>query len=247
MAKILAGNDGTSYTFDASAKTITLTGFPTLTIDQILLITNVEDNVVIYQFNLPSKGGTIAANVITLDFDTTTMSDTDPLQIWVDIPNSDAPSIPTVSTGAILARDGGGVLQELQCDDAKRLLTSQETPPAGPGETAVGESLRGNLSGTNDDEYTIPSGDTLQIRSLFGGVEDNGAGCVFSLFDDPNGDKSVLTLISAGAEIIINGDTQQNNITIDILGDGTRRIVMRAEQLTGGSYRTTVSWSGVLK
>lgn len=70
-----------SYTFDASAQTITLTGLPTLTLDSLVLITNMTDNEIIYQFNSSSKWGSISGNVITLDYDTTSMSDADDLQI----------------------------------------------------------------------------------------------------------------------------------------------------------------------
>tara|TARA_R110000782_G_scaffold120847_1_gene211874 strand:+ start:207 stop:620 length:414 start_codon:yes stop_codon:yes gene_type:complete len=87
MAKVLVGNEG-GYTFDASLKTITLTDLPTLTIEQILLVTNVTDGEVIYQFNDILRGGTIAANVITLTFDTTAMADSDDLQIWIDYPGA---------------------------------------------------------------------------------------------------------------------------------------------------------------
>jgi hypothetical protein len=87
MAKVLIGNEG-GYTFDASLKQITLTDLPTLAISQILLVTNVIDGEVIYQFNDVLRGGTIAANVITLTFDTTAMADTDDLQIWIDYPGA---------------------------------------------------------------------------------------------------------------------------------------------------------------
>lgn len=75
-----------AYTFDASAKTITLTGLPTLTASNLVLITNVTDNVIIYNFADPLKWWTIAGNIITLAYDTTTMSNTDDLQIILDVP-----------------------------------------------------------------------------------------------------------------------------------------------------------------
>ena len=48
--KQLIGSDTGSYTFDASAKQITIIGLPTFTIEQVLLITNVTDGIVIYNF-----------------------------------------------------------------------------------------------------------------------------------------------------------------------------------------------------
>lgn len=73
-----------NYTFDASAQTITLTDYTTIRLDSILLITNVTDNVIIYNFADATKGGTVATNVLTLTYDTTSMADADKLLIYYD-------------------------------------------------------------------------------------------------------------------------------------------------------------------
>ena len=67
------------YTFSASAKTITSSDFNKLS--EIALITNVTDNIIIYNFADATKGATLSGEVLTLTYDTTTMSDTDKLQI----------------------------------------------------------------------------------------------------------------------------------------------------------------------
>lgn len=72
-----------TYTFDASAKTITFA--IDFTLEQMLLITNVTDNIIIYNFADPTCGGSITNNVLTLDYNTTSMNDTDKLQIFVEI------------------------------------------------------------------------------------------------------------------------------------------------------------------
>lgn len=82
--KILVGVDLGSYSFNAAAKTVTITGLNALTLDQILLITNVTRQEVIYQFNNSNKGGTIAGNIVTLEYDTTAHNNADALQIWVE-------------------------------------------------------------------------------------------------------------------------------------------------------------------
>ena len=74
----------TSYSFDASAKQVTFDAMTSIALEQVLLITNVTENIIIYQFNVLGKGGTAATNVLTLDFDTTAMSDADDLQIFYD-------------------------------------------------------------------------------------------------------------------------------------------------------------------
>jgi len=85
MAKILVGKDIGSYAFDASLQTITFSGMGTVNLEDILVITNVTDNVIIYNFANSTKGGTISSNVLTLTYDTTSMSDSDDLQIFVEI------------------------------------------------------------------------------------------------------------------------------------------------------------------
>lgn len=72
----------TTYTFDASAKTITFSG--PLEIEGFSVITNVVDNIIIYQFNDPLLGGTFATNTLTLTYNTASMSDTDELMILYD-------------------------------------------------------------------------------------------------------------------------------------------------------------------
>lgn len=78
MSKIRA----TTYTFDASSKTIDCALFTSL--EAIQLITNVTDNIIIYNFADATKGGTLSGTVLTLAYDTTSMSDTDKLQILVE-------------------------------------------------------------------------------------------------------------------------------------------------------------------
>lgn len=76
-----------AYSFDASAKTIffgDVNAFPfdgTIFLNKFLIITNVTDNVIIYDAFNPAKGGTLATDTLTLDCDTSSMDDTDILQI----------------------------------------------------------------------------------------------------------------------------------------------------------------------
>jgi hypothetical protein len=81
MKKIIA--DG-RYTFDASAKQITLLDYSTIYLAGFALITNSTDGILIFQFNNAALGGTVATNVITLTYNTTTMDDADKLQIIYD-------------------------------------------------------------------------------------------------------------------------------------------------------------------
>lgn len=90
MKKLIKYDLG-SYTFNATGQTVTITGVPTLYQEQLLLITNTTDGIIIGNFADPNKGMTInSANTITLEYNTTSMSDSDALQIYVDIPGTDA-------------------------------------------------------------------------------------------------------------------------------------------------------------
>lgn len=73
-----------SYSFDASEKKVTFTDFTTIDLERVLMITNVTDNIIIYLFKTPTKGGTVSGNILTLTYDTSTMSDSDDLQIFYD-------------------------------------------------------------------------------------------------------------------------------------------------------------------
>ena len=78
------------YIFDASAKTIKI--YDNVSIKKLLLITNVTDNEIIYNFSDSTKGATCTFDsvtehtTITLDYDTTSMSDSDSLQIFIEKP-----------------------------------------------------------------------------------------------------------------------------------------------------------------
>ena len=79
----------TNYTFDASAKQITFTDYASISLASVLLITNVTDNIIIYNF--ADSGGTVAGNVLTLTYNTASMDNGDKLQIFYDDPLFDIP------------------------------------------------------------------------------------------------------------------------------------------------------------
>jgi len=82
MAQI--GVDIGTYTFDASAQTITFSGVTISDIEQIKPIVNGERGEVIFNPATDGVFGTLAANVLTLEYDTTLHADTDELYICVN-------------------------------------------------------------------------------------------------------------------------------------------------------------------
>ena len=104
------------YSFNASTKKITLNELTSIKIEQILLITNITDNTIIYNFADNSLGGSVVGNVLTLKYDTTLMDNLDSLQIFIETPNTDFVQLNNLLTDGIaeivhqlqsLRNDGG--------------------------------------------------------------------------------------------------------------------------------------------
>lgn len=75
------------YVFDASAKTVTMDD--SIALEDLLIITNVTSGTIIYNFASVTTNGSLTNGVLTLDYDTTSMADTDKLQIFADVTSSD--------------------------------------------------------------------------------------------------------------------------------------------------------------
>jgi hypothetical protein len=72
--------------------TVTFTG-PVLGLHQLLIVTNVTRNVIIYNFADPDAGeAAYANNVLTLTANTATQSASDVLQVFVDVAEGDFPT-----------------------------------------------------------------------------------------------------------------------------------------------------------
>ena len=64
--------------------TVTFSDYTTISLDRVLLITDVTRNAIIYNSADSAKGGTVATNVLTLAADTSAYSNSDKLQIFYD-------------------------------------------------------------------------------------------------------------------------------------------------------------------
>jgi len=103
------------YTFNAATKQITFDTTDVVSLAQVLVITNVTDNVIIYNFADPAKGGVIANNVLTLTYDTTTMSNSDSLQIFLDLYGT-----PSTDDSVVLLRRLVQLLTPIGVQDAQQ-------------------------------------------------------------------------------------------------------------------------------
>ena len=73
-----------SYTFDAANRKVTFKDMDSVKVEGLLMIVNKANGVVIYNFVDPVAQATVSGNVVTLFFDTTLMSSSDPLLIYYD-------------------------------------------------------------------------------------------------------------------------------------------------------------------
>ena len=121
-----------------------------------------------------------------------------------------------------------------------RLLISQElTAPANT--TVVVQVAQSSIAGDADTLYTITSGKTLTIQRLQAGSQTGTNGSKVSIFEDPNGNLSVLNLISV---IYVDGASTPFDLSSSYVGNGTRRILMRRSALGGGSREVFGRWEG---
>jgi hypothetical protein len=114
------------YVFNAATKQITFNTTDVVKLEQLLVITNVTDNIIIYNFADAAKGGSITNNVLTLTFDTTSMSDSDSLQIFLEIQMN-----PSTDESVILLRRLIQLLAPVATQDAlQRQRVAVESIPA---------------------------------------------------------------------------------------------------------------------
>jgi hypothetical protein len=149
MAKIIVE----SYSFDASAKQITFSTYSAISIERVLLVVNITDNVIIYNFSNPSLGGTAATNVLTLTYNTTTMDDADKLMVFYDDPKPATATHTNVAGSAsnvtLLAANKNRVGATIYNDSSATLYLKL-------GATASATSFTAKLG--LDDYFEIPYG-----------------------------------------------------------------------------------------
>jgi len=120
------------YTFNASAKTVTFNNLQTITLEQLLIITNVSTNEIIYNFANPSLGGSVNGNTLSLLYNTENMNNQDRLQIFLDNLSSPATeeSLKTIQDQNILLRRMINLIEPLSTrDSANRQRIAVEIMP----------------------------------------------------------------------------------------------------------------------
>jgi hypothetical protein len=236
--KLIVGTQIGSYTFDAAAGEITLAGLPTIQLSQLQLITNMTDNVVIYQFNNPAKGGSISSNVITLTYNTAAMSDTDSLQIILDYPEL-GQKIMDESLSVTIASDQDPVAINLASNEVLDIPTNSPFTPALPVIPAPIKLFRGTFaavrSGADPTFFsTISTGAGASVSQSAGNLVVT-AGTTASSETILRSTSYFTNELVAKAQITLSQRIVNNNFfyeLVDVIGDGLSYTINSAVSVT---------------
>lgn len=145
------------------------------------------------------------------------------------------------SKTGITARDDNNNVVNIAATPQGRLKVEIQPPAPPPATTEIREIQKGSVSGTVDHIIPITNGESITIQRLSGGAETSNSGSIIELFEDPNGDLSVLNPIE---DIYVNGSSNSKPLNDSYDGDGTRRIILRRRQISGGTNDTTARVEG---
>lgn len=164
MAQIILDDSG--YTFDASARTVTLAApYTGLSVGQIISIIDIKTNDVLYDsITQRTDAISISGAVITHTHGNTGQADADELQITIDIGGSPANPI-SVSTGA----SNASAYESVTVADSAIGLTSGTYGDATKAEmTLESGQIRVRFDGTNpasDEGHIVEIGDVIVLNS----------------------------------------------------------------------------------
>jgi len=123
-------------------------------------------------------------------------------------------------------------IYEAKVDPTGRLLVSTQTvTPISA--TPVVQLQSGSVSGTANYFYIIPNGVTFTITKFAASSEvEQQAGNVVELYYAPNGNTIGIILIDT---IYSSGNSDQHDLDVSYIGNGTRAILLRRRRLSGGA------------
>lgn len=213
------------WTFDASAQTVTVTALPDLL--HVTKIINTTDDVPIYELGNPDRGGAVSSGVITLDFNTTNMSDSDGLLIAYEAV-SDAP--PNVRVYGKTVNADSGVLTDLaSTSDAGNVVW--DAPNAARVHQLVSSSA-------SDDGAPVGVGaQTVQVCGLL--LWTSAAETCETLVLNGVGNVATLAYVHINSlEVLAYGATGVNVGIIKVTADTDTSISQTMIALTGVSQST---------
>lgn len=190
MKQLLTVDTPGSYSFDKTAKTITFSGLrDDITLSNILLITNVTANTIIYNFADSTKGAvSFNNNVLTLDYDTSAMANTDVLQIFLDLPSNEE------SLHDLLRR-------------MNKILESNATVDIYQRQRVVLDAIGNNRGNATEITTTIPVSGTVSVSGTVTATANISNGVASQAVS--NSATNPYTLASASTGLIMEGPVHQ--------------------------------------
>lgn len=114
MKGLLGYDIGGSYAFNKTAKTVTLSGLVySFSLSNLLLINNATANTIIYSCTDTTKSATVSNNIISLAYDTTSMSNTDLLQVWLNFEDVNHESLQTMMNRILMLTASSATIDPL--------------------------------------------------------------------------------------------------------------------------------------
>jgi hypothetical protein len=182
-----------NYSFNKSTKQVTFTDYGSISLEKVLVVTDVTNNTTVYQANDPAKGGSVSGNVLTLTYDTTgvNFSNSDKLQIFYE-PDADVVSVSSsaLPTGAatsakqpalgtagsassdVITVQGVNGMTALKVDGSAvtQPVSGTVTANAGTGSFTVAQATAANLNATVTGAVAATQSGTWSINDVSGTV-----------------------------------------------------------------------------
>ena len=164
------------YIFDPTNKNVVFNNYDKIDLERVLLITNVTDNVIIYNFANPVAGGRVVNNnILNLQYDTTIMSDTDKLQIFYEVDAVPAKEATQADMYELMYSVYTAVkdLSALVCTiSGGALRVSTTTPVTIAGAVAVSSQLTISNFGVSNSNTLIPNLNNVVFQNTINNIKE---------------------------------------------------------------------------
>ena len=148
----------------------------------------------------------------------------------------------SASTVKLVGADSSGVENYYLSINPDGSLPTSANIVSPPSSTEIIRSASSSVGSSDaDDLYTITNGKTLTIQRLLGGAQSGTDGSKVTLYEDPNGNLSVLNFI---ATLYFNESSEQIDLNDSFAGNGTRRILMRRHSFSSSTREIFGRWVG---
>ncbi|MCP4481435.1 MAG: hypothetical protein GY817_01215 [bacterium] len=127
---------------------------------------------------------------------------------------------------------------------AGELIIAQPPPSAPPNTVALSKDYFDDMASQQNDYYTITNGKTLVIQRFKGAAEEANDSTKIELYEDVNGDGNTLNLIEL---MYLNSSQHTFNLDKELIGDGSRRVLIRRTPYGGGAREVFAKWEGFEK